>query len=143
MADIVHNLQIKAPASKVFEAVSSAEGLANWWTKSSSGEPIAGNEFQLWFGPEFEWRAVVSRAIPDSEFEMEVTDADDDWRGTRVGFLLKEADGATQVQFRHTGWPQANEHYCSSTFCWAMYLRLLRRYVEDGEVIPYDDRPQA
>jgi hypothetical protein len=57
-----------------------------------------------------------------------------------VGFLLQEKDGLTQVSFHHTGWPENNEHYRISCYCWAMYLRLLKRYVEYGEVVPYEDR---
>ncbi len=46
----------------------------------------------------------------------------------------------TQVRFEHTGWPVANDHYRISNYCWAMYLRLLKRYVEAGEVVPYEKR---
>ncbi|HMY76632.1 MAG TPA: SRPBCC domain-containing protein, partial [Blastocatellia bacterium] len=69
-----------------------------------------------------------------------ITVAMDDWMNARVGFRLEERDGATQVRFHHTGWPEASEHYRISSFCWAMYLRLLKRYVEFGEVVPYDQR---
>ena len=31
----------------------------------------------------------------------------------------------------------------TSTFCWAMYLRLLKRFVEAGEVVPYAERLDA
>jgi hypothetical protein len=72
-----------------------------------------------------------------------LTEADEDWQGTRVGFLLDENDGGTQVRFHHTGWPAANEHYRVSCYCWAMYLRLLKRYVEHGEVVDYDVRLDA
>ena len=42
--------------------------------------------------------------------------------------------------FSHTGWPSANEHFRVSSYCWAMYLRVLRRYLEHGEVVPYEQR---
>jgi hypothetical protein len=69
-----------------------------------------------------------------------MTRADDDWLGTRVGFRLEPRDGATWVHFYHTGWPTANEHHRISCHCWAMYLRLLRRHLEHGESVPYEDR---
>jgi hypothetical protein len=64
--------------------------------------------------------------------------------GTRVSFDLQptENDG-TQVRFAHRGWPSESDHYRTSSFCWAMYLRLLGRAVEFGEVVPYDDRLRA
>ena len=143
MADIFHYFPIKASAQKVFQAVSMPTGLDAWWTKRSSGRPEEGAEYELWFGPEYDWRAVVSRCVPNTEFELRVRTAQEDWRETRVGFLLEEKDGVTQVQFHHSGWPEANEHYRGSCYCWAMYLRLLKRYVEYGELVPYETRLDA
>lgn len=140
MADIIHHFQIKASWQKVFQAVSMPKGLDVWWTKRSSGVPTEGAEYELWFGPEHDWRAIVIRCAPDTEFELEITRAQEDWQGTRVGFLLEEKEGITQVRFHHTGWPKANDHYHISCYCWAMYLRLLKRYVEHGEVVSYEDR---
>ena len=140
MADIYHHFPIKAPQQKVFAAVSTPKGLDVWWTKRSSGEPGEGAEYKLSFGPGYDWQAVVSRCIPDTEFELELTSAQGDWQGTRVGFHLEEKEGVTEVRFHHSRWPEDNEHYRSSCYCWAMYLRLLKRYVEHGEVVPYEDR---
>jgi uncharacterized protein YndB with AHSA1/START domain len=140
MADITHHFPIKAPPWKVFQAVSTPAGLDAWWTKRSAGKPVEGEEYELWFGPDYDWRAVVSRYVPDTEFEFRMTSAQEDWLETRVRFLLDEKDGVTQVRFQHMGWSEANEHYSVSCYCWAMYLRLLKRYVEHGEMTPYEDR---
>lgn len=143
MPDVFQDFPIKAPVRRVFDAVATPAGLDAWWTKSASGRPEEGAEYKLGFGPGFEWRARVIRCIPNEEFELELTEADGDWQGTRMGFLLDENDGATQVRFHHTGWPVANEHYRVSCYCWAMYLRLLRRYVEHGEIVEYEVRLDA
>jgi uncharacterized protein YndB with AHSA1/START domain len=143
MADIYQHFPIKGAARRVFEAVSTPAGLNSWWTESCSGEPELGSEYNFGFGPGYDWCAKVSKCIPDTEFELELIAADADWQGTRLGFLFDEDDGVTQVQFHHTGWPESNEHYRVSCYCWAMYLRLLRRYVEQGEVVPYETRLDA
>lgn len=140
MADIVHYFPIKASPAQVFPAIASPSGLDAWWTKRSAGEPVEGAEYELWFGPEHDWRAVVSRSIPPFEFELQLTDAHEDWQGTRVGFRLEQKGETTEVYFHHAGWPEANNHYQVSCYCWAMYLRLLKRYVENGEVVPYEER---
>ncbi|MBI4430041.1 MAG: SRPBCC domain-containing protein [Ignavibacteriales bacterium] len=140
MPDILHDFPINASVEQVFQAVSSPEGLDKWWTKHSSGRPMEGAEYTLWFGPEYDWRAVVSKFVPLREFELSITHADRDWQNTRVGFSLKEKNAVTQALFHHLGWPELNEHYRISCFCWAMYLRLLKRYVEFSEVIPYEKR---
>ncbi len=140
MADILHDFPIHATAKQVFEAVSTPEGLDSWWTIRSSGTPALGAEYHLFFGPQFDWRAVVSRCTPGVEFEFLMTRSMPDWQGTRVGFLLKEENGITQVRFHHIGWPESGDHFRTSSFCWAMYLRLLKRFVENGEVVPYERR---
>lgn len=143
MADIFHDFPINAPAQKVFQTVSTPAGLDAWWTKHSSGVPETGSEYDLWFGPEYSWRAVVSQCVAGRVFEFRITRSDDDWQGTLVGFSLDESDGVTQVRFHHTGWRETNAHFRISSFCWAMYLRLLKRYVEMGEVVSYEKRDNA
>lgn len=140
MADILHYFIVHAPAKKVFTSLSTAEGLDTWWTQKSSGIPALGREFKLWFGPSHHWRAVVTQCVSDKFFELEMTQADADWQGTKVGFHLEEQAGETRVRFHHTGWPTVNDHYQISSYCWAMYLRVLKRYIEHGERVPYTDR---
>ncbi len=140
MPDIVHALPIRAPVERVFHAVSTPEGLDTWWTKRSAGRPAEGEEYELWFSPDYDWRARVTRAVPNAAFELEMLRADDDWAGTRVGMRLEPRDSGTWLEFYHTGWPSPNDHYRISCTCWAMYLRVLRRSLEHGESVDYDDR---
>ncbi|HEY8225967.1 MAG TPA: SRPBCC domain-containing protein [Pyrinomonadaceae bacterium] len=74
------------------------------------------------------------------KFELTFNKADADWQNSRISFRLTPDNGKTSVSFRHVGWPEMNEHYKISCFCWAMYLRLLKRYVETGETVPYEIR---
>ena len=69
-----------------------------------------------------------------------MTMSDDDWNGSVVGFELSDAPGGTQVRFYHKGWPQLNEHFRISSYCWAMYLRLLKMNLENGLVVAYEQR---
>lgn len=140
MPDIYHDFYIEAAAERVFQAVSSPAGLDQWWTKRSSGEQKEGGLYELWFGPEYDWRGRVTTWMPNSDFELEISHADKDWNGTRVGFHMEEQNGSTTVRFHHLGWPEANEHYRISCYCWAMYLRILRRYLEHGEMVSYENR---
>lgn len=143
MADIYQDFPIKSPVNRVYDAVSTPPGLDLWWTKRSSGQAVEGAEFELWFGPDYDWRAKVTRAVPGMEFELQMVRADPDWLHTRVGFRLEDRGATTQVHFYHTGWPEPNEHWRISCHCWAMYLRILRRNLERGEVVPYEKRLDA
>ncbi len=140
MPDILHDFPIAAEPGRVFEALCSPAGLNAWWTLAAEGEPGVGQRYRLYFGPGYDWVGVMRRHQPGREAEWEITEADADWRGTRVGFRLRPEGGATQVEFYHTGWPGVNSHYRTSCFCWAMYLRLLKRHIETGEVVEYQRR---
>jgi uncharacterized protein YndB with AHSA1/START domain len=143
MADIFHQFPIKASPEQVFEAVTTPEGLDAWWTKRSTGKPVEGTEYSLYFGEGSDWRAVVSKCIRNAEFELQMTVADKDWEGTRIGFRIDERNGNSLVHFHHLGWPEENDHFRISCYCWAMYLRLLKRHVEHDEFVPYENRLDA
>lgn len=140
MADILQDFPIKADKARVFEMFTTPQGLDVWWTLKSAGEPVQGAEYELFFGPEYDWRARVTTCVPGVEFELLMTRADADWTGSRVGVKLTSSGDSTRVEFRHLGWPEANAHYRTSCHCWALYLRVLRRYLECGELVGYDDR---
>ena len=143
MADIVHDFPVAVDATRVFEALSTPDGLNHWWTARCTGTPRVGAEYELGFGPGEDWRAEVIWYERDREFELEMIDADEDWRSTRVGFSLAGTPGGTHVQFRHTRWSEVNDHFRRSSYCWAMYLRLLVRFLEHGEHVRYEDRLRA
>ena len=140
MPDIFHDFVIKVPPARVFTAVSAPPEIDQWWTVRSAGEPRVGAEYELGFGPGFDWHARVTVCEPGTAFEIQLTRADEEWAGSRVGFQLQAAPGGTQVRFHHRGWPTESAHYRVSCYCWAMYLRVLRRYLEHGEQVPYERR---
>jgi uncharacterized protein YndB with AHSA1/START domain len=140
MPDILHRLPVRAPIARVFDMFATPAGLNEWWTLEAGGAPEHGETYTLDFGPGYRWRAIVAAIDPPRWIEWEIAEADDDWTGTRVGARLSERDGKTFVDFYNSGWRHANEHYRTSSCCWAQYLRILRRHVEHGERVPYDVR---
>ena len=143
MPEIFHDFPVAAPPSEVFRAITTPEGLSAWWTKEAEGDAALDAEWRLDFGPGYAWRATVCSFEPGERIEWELVEADPDWLGARVSLRLEERGGKTWVHFHHTGWPEHNDHYRISCFCWAMYLRLLRIYVETGQVVPYEARLDA
>ena len=140
MTDINHKFAIKAPIERVFWGFTSPQGLNIWWPKNSSGAPILDTEYVLDFGPGYIWKAKVTRIVENEEFELTMTFADKDWLDTKVGCRLEHAEGWRQIHFYHAEWPENNNHYYTSNYCWAMYLRVLKRNLEFGEEVPYEKR---
>jgi len=69
MHDILHDFPVFAPIANVYDAVSTPAGLDQWWTLRSSGRPLEGTMFELDFGPNHHWQAVVTRADPCLELK--------------------------------------------------------------------------
>ncbi len=143
MAEITHDLPIAASRAAVYAAVTSPSCLDAWWTLHCEGIPVVGTPYLLYFGEGYDWRGRVVRAEADQEFAIEITVASGDWVGTTVSFRLEQGEGMTWLRFRHAGWADASDHFRITSYCWALYLRLLRRWVERGEVVPYEHRLEA
>ena len=138
--DIIHYLQINAPTETVFQTISTAGGISKWWSQDAKGHAELGAILNLDFGPDYQWQAQITRMVQPVEFELLMIKTDPDWQDSTVGFQLCSAPNATDVRFYHRGWKEANDHYYISCYCWAMYLRLLKRFVEHGEEVEYADR---
>lgn len=138
--DIIHEFEINANIEDVFKIISTPKGIQKWWSMESFGTPELNEEYILKFGVGYEWRANVTTYLEYSEFELTIINAVSDWNNTKIHFLLFEVDSKTRVRFSHKNWPEINEHYRVSCYCWAMYLRLLKRNVEHGEFVDYEDR---
>ena len=140
MNDILHDFPIAASRDAVFRAISTPAGLDQWWTRRSKGTAAPSAEFELEFGPGYDWGARVVVHEPPRAIEFEMVRATPDWMGTRVGFVLSDGPGGTRVRFHHAGWSAPDDHYRTSSFCWAMYLRILKRHLEFEETVPYERR---
>lgn len=140
MPDILHKFKIQAPIQRVFDAFCTADGLNAWWTLTANGEPQVGEPYTFFFGPDHDWRAEVTHVIPGKELTWRMTSAMNDWIGTEVGFTLTSEDQGTCVLFFHKGWKEASNHFAITNFCWGQLLNGLKRYVEEGIIIPFNLR---
>lgn len=137
---IHHDLEIKAPAQKIYEAVSAPEHLINWWPESCSGIPKTGEVYNFKFTEAYNWFGKVIRAIPNEAFHIKMTQSDADWNPTSFGFDLVSNQAKVLVKFWHIDWPDCNAHFRRSSFCWAILLQGLKNYVEKDIIIPFEER---
>jgi uncharacterized protein YndB with AHSA1/START domain len=138
---IYHDLIIKAPVERVYQAISRAEQLINWWPYRCSGIAKEGETFNFYFSPEYDWYAKVIRAEENKALFLQMTRSDADWESTSFGFELEEGvANQVRVKFQHTNWKEPNENFRHSSFCWAMLLNGMKNYVEKGEIIPFEER---
>lgn len=102
LQDIIKTVVIKAPIIKVWEHVSTSEGIAEWFMP---------NDFQLKVGHEFHLQS------PFGPSPCKVTEVEPpnrlsftwDTEGWFVTFILKEAEEGTEFTLVHGGWKQQDD----------------------------------
>lgn len=141
MYTILHDLTIKASSETIYNAVSDPKHLNNWWTLKCEGCPLIGESYQLYFAPEYDWRAEVTLAQFSKHFELTLKECSEDWEPTKFGFTFKPVESqSTMVAFYHSGWEVQSHHYRRTSYCWAILLHGLKQYLEKGVIIPFDKR---
>ena len=139
MYNIYHDLVINAPLQKVFEALSQPTDLVHWSPLKCSGTLQKNESYNFYFSPQYNWFAKVLFVEAPYHFHIQMTDADDDWNPTSFGFDLEEIENGALVSFWHKGWPACNAHFKRSSYCWALLLNGLKKYVENGTIIPFEE----
>ena len=136
MVDILHRVGVSTPSpDKVYEALTTIEGLAGWWTDDTTGTAEVGGVVQFRFPPGgFDMEVVEQR--PNESVEWKVVDGPEEWIGTTVEFDLRQDGDCTVVLFAHRGWREPVEfmHHCSTK--WASFLLSLKSLVETGKGAP-------
>ncbi|WP_410636308.1 SRPBCC family protein [Amycolatopsis sp. cmx-4-83] len=134
--DILHRIGVQsATPEKVYEALTTIDGLAGWWTEKTEGETGVGDVIAFRFIPGgFDMKVI--ELDPGRLVRWEVVDGPPEWIGTTIRWDLEQRDDYTIVLFKHEGWREAVEfmHHCSTK--WAIYLMSLKQLVETGEGAP-------
>ena len=131
MATIKHLFHIAASRAEVFEAISSLNGLQNWWTADTKGDDNVGGILSFRFdghGPDFK----VAKLEKDKQVVWECVDGMPGWVGNIIGFSLDENDGKTRVRFTHDGLEAPDDAVAGINFTWGRYLVSLRQFCQSG-----------
>ena len=64
MSNIRHLLTIKAPAEKIFKAITTEVGLSNWWTTAVQATPKEGAELEFGFDRGYSKKFEVKDIMP-------------------------------------------------------------------------------
>jgi uncharacterized protein YndB with AHSA1/START domain len=141
MANIIHRLGIKAPAAKVYTALTTLPGLSGWWTSETQGNPAPGGKLEFIFNsPKGERLGAMTFEVVKTENEKEViwrcVDGPADWIGTHLEFKLAPGKEMTILRFGHMNWKEATESTAHCSMKWAVFLLSLREYVETGKGRP-------
>ena len=139
MVDILHRIGATATPDKVYDALTTRDGLAAWWTTDTTGDSAVDGTIKFRFGDAGGFDMKVLDQRPNERVAWEVTDGPEEWIGTRVRFDLKEEGDYTIVLFAHEGWAEPGEFLSHCSTKWASYLLSLKALVETGRGSPSPD----
>lgn len=132
MSDILHWIRVDAPPRRVFDAVTTEDGLSSWWTADVEAEPVEGSTAVFGFND----RAVVFRMRIDKLSPPELVRWTclgdfDEWTGTRLEFRIRpHDDGGSEVTFTHSGWKSTEGFFRQCNTDWGRLMYHLKDSVE-------------
>jgi len=135
MADIRHNVAIKATPEKIYEAITSQEGLSGWWAKQATAKPEIDFVNVFTFGS-FRNEMKVTVLRPNEKVEWQCINSIEEWIGTKISFDLEAKDGRTLLRFAHSGWQAVTDTFASCSYDWGRFMTSLKSYCETGAGTP-------
>ena len=148
MATLCHEVWINTSTERVYQAISTAEGISSWWNKHTATQTNEGLVLEHDPGPEhgvvkmkvlelrkdkrIEWQCISHhpKASPASA-----------WTGTHVIFEITrrpvppwaptKADMVI-LTFRHSGWDENSEYFGFCNFAWGQVLGKLKQVCESA-----------
>ena len=131
--DILHRIGVKdSSPDKVYDALTTIDGLSGWWTDDTKGSVEAGGAIEFRFGEAGGFDMQVLELKPAERVLWQVVDGPAEWIGTTVNWEIKQDGEYTIVLFSHLGWKEPVEfmHHCSTK--WAVFLMSLKSLLESG-----------
>jgi uncharacterized protein YndB with AHSA1/START domain len=100
MPNIHQELLIAASVEKVYEALTTQEGLSGWWAPGTTAKPEVGSVARFPFGPDYHKEMKIEVLERPSRVQWKCIEGDKEWIGTTLTFQLHGQDSAT-VQKSH------------------------------------------
>lgn len=158
MPDIRNSLIIGAPVEKVYEVITTREGLSGWWTPDIQTENKIATHSRFHFGPEYFKEMLITELVPDKQVSWECIKGDLEWIGTSISFSLKSGDKnllsqtnpeiegqlqqtasekLTLLTFAHDNWGDYTPMFAECNYTWGRFLRSLKLLCETGKGLPW------
>ena len=143
-------IDIGAAPERVYDALTTTEGLEGWWTPTVTGSSEPGDELGFRFDDQEMRMRVVRASRPDTVVWTCVGHTKfAEWVGTTLTFTLHDGilhDGdrdTTRLEFHHFGLAPTCDCYGTCSRGWDHYLASIRAYAETGTGNPWGSEEWA
>ena len=122
MPDIMHLVKIHVSPERVYQALTTAEDIRQWWTRDADRDLQIGGtgEFRFSYDGTVVTRVRVEELKPPVCVGWKtVSSFRPEWNGTTITFDLRAEGSDTMLSFAHRDFAQADEIYALTTTGWA------------------------
>ena len=139
MAEIKEKFSVAAPVEKVWEAVTTTDGLKSWWSDDSFAEAKLGGKAEFGFFNRETVFTMETTLFDENEFqEWRCLNGPEHWIGTNVCFELEPGDGGTtNVMFEHNNLREEDDEFLRVKETWGKLMVVLKDYLEGKNPGPY------
>jgi uncharacterized protein YndB with AHSA1/START domain len=143
MPDILHLVRMAVSPAQVYQALTTSEGIRNWWTRNADIGSEIGQSGEFRFSSYGDLRitqVVIEELIPALRVQWKVTASFmPQWLDTTIAFELRPDPAGMMLALAHRGFPQSDDIYALCNTGWAYYLVSLQQYLEKGQGAPSPD----
>lgn len=133
--DMLHEVKMKGSPKKVFDSITTKEGLKGWWTSDiDSNNGILNFYFYKRSGM---FRMAIDRVIKNKLVEWTCLGADKEWKGTKIVFEIEHEKNYSILRFTHSGWNSISGYFRRCNTTWGHLMIVLKDYVEGKNPGPY------
>jgi uncharacterized protein YndB with AHSA1/START domain len=129
--EITLSLGIEATPEKVYQAITTQEGLAGWYTPDAKAKPQADTQIELGFSGMI-LKFHVDKLDPAHRIVWSNVQTIPDWKDTRITFDIIPQVKEVNLTFSQTGFARDYADIGMFTYLWAQYMRSLKLLVETG-----------
>jgi uncharacterized protein YndB with AHSA1/START domain len=161
MPNIRHNLLIAASAEKIYNAITSEEGLSAWWTHKTTAKAEVNSIARFPFGNGYYKEMKILELTPSELVKWNCIKGDTEWIGTNISFTLisgnkkkllntnpeilgqieqQSNEDGTMLIFHHDGWKDYTPMFAECNYTWGQFLRSLKLLCETGKGRPWPNQ---
>ncbi|EOZ98399.1 Aha1 domain protein [Indibacter alkaliphilus LW1] len=131
MHQIEHLTKIKVSTEKVYEAITTKEGLSAIWTPKLKVEPILGHVNEFDFDEGYITKMKVIALKESQQVTWHCIASDNEWQNTIINFDLRDKNNLTEIILTHRNWREITDYFRLCNYNWGMFLYRLKNYCEN------------
>jgi len=161
MPNIHHELLIIAAPEKIYNSITTQEGLSAWWTPGATAKPELDSIARFPFGPNY-FKEMKIITLKPQQVEWICIKGADEWIDTTISFKLhpgskaallnshpelqgqleqqKDFDNGALLVFRHDNWKNYTAMFAECNYTWGQFLRSLKLFCETGKGRPWPNQ---